>query len=96
MSSARRLYAQDKFDENKNMLPEHMQGAMHRYIFDKIEPGSFLEAVLCNDLRGAVAKADHINKARLPEIVTFCMWALPIDSWGSAERYENWLSSEPI
>ena len=50
---------------NLDLIPDHMHGAVIRYVEDGIEPGGFLEAVLCNDLKGAVMRADAINKARL-------------------------------
>lgn len=46
-------------------IPEHMQDAARRYIEHGIAPGSFLTAVICNDLFGAVGIADEINRAAM-------------------------------
>ena len=46
-----------------SLIPEYMIGSLRRYIENGIEPGSFLSAVLCNDLRGACECADDTNHA---------------------------------
>jgi len=73
------------------LIPAHMRGAMDRYICSGIPPGGFLEAVLFNDLTGAVAKADQINRHRLVDIVQFLMWHAPADCWGSREAVQEWI-----
>lgn len=96
MESTIKTILEQRFNNNKQMLPEHMVGAMHRYLFDNIEPGSFLMAVLCNDLREAVSRADHINKYKLADTVAFCAIVLPIGAWGSEERVSEWLSKREL
>lgn len=73
------------------MLPEHMQGAMKRYLENGIEPGGFLYAILTNDLKGAVTRADHINIKLIPEIVSYCVSEIPASAWGSVAKVEGWL-----
>jgi hypothetical protein len=72
-------------------VPDHMHGAISRYINDRIAPGSFLEAVLCNDLRKAVASADLVNRNPLADYVKWFHNRAPGGCWGSRERYEAWL-----
>jgi hypothetical protein len=72
-------------------LPEHMQGAMQRYMEYGIEPGSFLTAVLCNDLMGAVGRADSINRDRLNDYATWLYNNAPPPSFGSREKFEAWI-----
>ena len=43
-------------------VPEHTQGALTRYFLYAFEPGSFLQAVLSNDLYSRVARADAFNQ----------------------------------
>ncbi len=45
-------------------LPEHMQDGMRRYIENGIEGGSFMMAVLCNDLMGAIVVVDRKGDKR--------------------------------
>lgn len=80
---------------NKEMLeeliPEHMQGAVTRWLENGLEPGSFLSAVLRNDLKGAVAHADSINLPRLKDYINFFYNFAPGNCWGSVEKFENWM-----
>jgi hypothetical protein len=70
---------------------DYMAGAMQRYVEQGIEPGSFLRALLSNDLRGAIARADGMNVARIPHWVVWMENNLPGGAWGSSERYESWI-----
>lgn len=81
---------------NYSLLPEHMQGAAKRYIEQGIPPGSFLESVIVNDLRGAISRADHINKNRLEDIVQFFTWEAPSICWGSPEQFKNWVAHQGL
>lgn len=80
-------------DRNYDLLPEHIRGAMKRYIEDRLQPGGFLEAVLSNDLAGACGRADHINRDRLQDIVSFLYNEAPTTCWGSPERVKAWLEA---
>lgn len=71
-------------------IPEHMHGAVLRYLTDGIEPGDFLSAVLGNDLKGAVFGADYLNKAALCNWAEFVTWHMPSDSQGSRDKQSNW------
>lgn len=75
-------------------LPEHIQGAMQRYVEHRLHPGSFLTAVLSNDFIGAVQRADDINKERLVDIATWVWQELPIACWGSEEKVSRWLDNQ--
>ena len=79
-------------DINYATVPvDYMAGALQRYMEYGIEPGSFLRAVLSNDLRGAVARADAMNGVVISEWVVWMEGNLPEAAWGSAERYYNWI-----
>jgi hypothetical protein len=74
-----------------SLIPDYMIGGLCRYIENGIEPGSFLSAVLCNDLRAACECADDTNRHRLFEYVQFLYSYAPASCWGSQERFEKWL-----
>lgn len=74
-------------------IPEYMVGGITRYLENGIDPGSFLSAVICNDLSGAVRCADNQNIHLLPEYVRFFYWEVPSDAWGSPEKMEAWMQS---
>ncbi len=80
-----------RFEKYKHMLPDHMRGNMEAYIFHRVSPGGFLYNVLANDLRSAVAAADHINAGMLDTYVRFMFHALPSNAWGSEENVKAWL-----
>ena len=72
-------------------LPEHMRDAARLYIEKGIPPGSFLQAVICNDLFGAFRRADDINQAAMRDWVVFFYNEAPGDCWGSEEHFSDWL-----
>lgn len=53
-------------------------------------PGGFVRAVLENNLREAVRRADPFSRAALPSIVAYCEERLSPESWGSLEKVEAW------
>jgi hypothetical protein len=73
------------------LVPSHMHGGLIRYLECGIEPGHFLYAVLSNDLRRAVERADLTNLHRLADYVKFLYNYAPSSSWGSPERVSDWI-----
>lgn len=76
-----------------DLIPQHMVDGMVRYLVKGIPPGSFLTAVLCNDLMGAMRKADDVNIHALPSYARFLMNGAPIGAFGSEENVSDWISS---
>lgn len=72
-------------------LPEPMWGGMQRYLSHGVEPGIFLTAVISNDLKESVRRADEENKRLLAAYVTFLYNYVPSIAWGSPEKYEQWV-----
>ena len=75
-------------------IPQHMHGAITRYIVDGFPPGDFLEAVLCNDLKGAVERADAENLAALAQWVKWLYGEVPYVCWGSVENVRKWIEGK--
>lgn len=73
------------------MLPEHMRDGMQRYIEHGIPPGSFLAAVLSNDLRGAYERADYINQLVIGDYLRYLYSYAPQGCWGSPKSYHAWI-----
>jgi len=89
--------AYEVFD--KYGIPEHCRDGLYHYLFERIEPGSFLTSVLANDLVGAINNADDINILAIKSYVLFMYWELPArdvpnSQWGSYEAVERWLDSK--
>lgn len=76
---------------NYELLPEHMREGMRRYIEHGILPGSFLRAVLTNDLMEACGQADDINLARLADYARFLYNYAPRGAYGSKENVAEWI-----
>jgi hypothetical protein len=64
--------------------------ALIRWASRGIEPGGFLMAVLTNDLKEAMGRADAYNRASLFSIVSFCYNELPSPCWGSPDKVKVW------
>lgn len=77
-------------DANWSLIPKHCRNGMIRWIMYGTEPGNFLGAVLENDLRRAVERADDINRASLANYVTFLFNYAPLPCWGSPEKVAEW------
>jgi len=75
---------------NYTKLPESLRGGAQRWIENGIVPGSFLTAVIRNDLTESFAQADYINITKLQDIVHFFYWEAPSQCWGSKEKMIAW------
>lgn len=78
---------------NWRLCPVDTAGAIERYVAHHIEPGSFLRAVLSNDMRAAFMRADDLNMIAMPSIVSYLYNRTPSNCQGSPERVEAWLAS---
>lgn len=84
-------FIEERIDEGAaRYLPAHMHGAVKRYVMHGIPPGSFLTAVICNDLREAFARADDENAAAMQNWVRFFYNSTPSGCWGSPEAFADW------
>jgi hypothetical protein len=63
---------------------------LENYLMRGFQPGGFLTAVLANDLRLAVGRADHWNLDNLPRIVKEVTFKMPSISWGSYAAVKDW------
>lgn len=83
------------FDGNYSVIPQRMRDGLVRYVVDHLQPGSFLTAVICNDLAQAVGHADADN---LPLLKTYVEWFYnvpPASCKGSREAMTAWLAKKP-
>lgn len=72
-------------------IPDGLHGGLIRYLVDGIRPGSFLSAVLENDLQEAVVRANPPEHfAALPALILFLFNEAPSHSWGSPEKVALW------
>lgn len=72
-------------------LPQHMQEGMRAYVERGQVPGSFLRAVLENNLYQAFVQADDINRRCMVDYAAFLESGLPAAAWGSAKEVDAWI-----
>jgi hypothetical protein len=71
-------------------LPQGLQNGMVMWIEHGVYPGSFLTAVLANNLTEAVFCADQFNYPRLREIVSWIHEHAPVLCYGDPDRMFLW------
>jgi hypothetical protein len=74
-----------------NLIPSYMREGVLMYIERGVPPGSFLQAVLKNDLWRAVDCADQTNIQIVHRYVLFFYNYAPSECWGSVDAYEAWI-----
>ena len=74
-------------------VPETLHDGLRNYLVHGYRPGSFLMAVLRNDLAGAVARADDESAAGLAATVRFLFNYAPAWCWGAEDRVLMWLEA---
>jgi hypothetical protein len=81
-------------DYNGWDIGDDIKESLDRYVEHGIPTGGFLKAVLCNDLFGAVGRADHINIRNLQNICGYVYNEIPSTCWGSTEKVRAWFESK--
>lgn len=71
----------------------NLRPGLVRYFSDGILPGSFLQAVLVNDLMQAVIRADDGSAFRLADLVRFLIHHAPASAWGSRAAVLAWTTT---
>jgi len=77
---------------NGDSIPDYMVPGLVRYFVNYIDPGSFLRAVLSNDLLEACKCADENNLTRIHVYAAYLYQLAPIGSYGSPEAVRAWLA----
>jgi len=71
-------------------IPEYMRDGLLSYVLHGLPPGGFLKAVLANDLKGAVNRADMNNLNAIERYVDFLHKYAPSDCWGNLGKVNSW------
>ncbi len=80
-------------DFRKNLadtVPEHLREGLARYVIHGIIPGSFLQAVIGNDLHGAIRLGDDDSLAGIKSILSFLWNSTPAQCFGDRVRLVQW------
>jgi hypothetical protein len=76
----------------ENAMPDGLHDGLVEYIAARRPTGSFLRAVLTNDLQHAVLRGDEHNVLRLPELIRFLVNYAPAPCWGCEVAVSEWLA----
>lgn len=71
-------------------IPKRTMESLQLWVSRGVLPGSFLQAVLANDLMGAVVRADDENRAAFVEIVYWLRCEVPCECHGSLDHMGLW------
>ncbi len=72
-------------------IPGYMHGPITRFYEDHLPPGSFLTAVIDNDLKEACGRADDTNRHRLFDYMMWFYNHAPAGTWGRQGATHDWL-----
>lgn len=87
-----RMTNYEAMDEEFTFVPHHMRDGYKLWIEHGILPGSFGEALLRNDLKGAMGKADDINSRHIKSTVAWFYNFSPSNCWGSVQNVNDWMA----
>ena len=75
-------------------ISDYVESALELYVTHRIHPGSFVYAVLSNDLEEAVAHSDQWNEPILAELVAIIHTQIPAHLHGSSAIVQAHLNGE--
>jgi hypothetical protein len=78
------------------LIRDNIIEGINRYVLYHREVGHFLTAVLENNLREALARADDENIKTIFQIVSYCHNQIPGNCWGSVEAHKEWIKVGPL
>lgn len=81
-------------DEVYSKIKESTIETINNYILHGWEPGSFVYAVLSNNLIESFGCADTENARSLKEICCYVYNEIPSAAWGSAEKVAAYLKTK--
>lgn len=76
-------------------VPIGLHDGLIDYVVHHTETGSFLDAVLANDLKEACGRADVYNRFALFQIVDWLYNHADSNCWGSRRKVDDWLANAP-
>lgn len=77
---------------NPELIEQRFKESLERYIKEGIPTGSFLNAVLGNNLKESIQRADHTAIDNIPHIVAYLYNDCPSLCWGSPAKVAEWIN----
>lgn len=78
---------------NVMIIPERMMAGIGRYVQFGTQPGHFLTALIKNDLRETINRADDSNILILPAYIGYFYNETDPRCWGSPAKMHAWMKS---
>lgn len=78
------------YEENINLIPEHMRESVLAWIETGRMPGDFLRNLLSNNLSLTFHHADPTNRAAVYDYIFYLHNYAPAPCWGSPKNVEEW------
>ena len=75
---------------NKQLIEPRFKESIDAWVESGRTPGGFLQAVLKNDLKESIGRADTDALDNLPHIVAYLYNDCPSACWGSNSNYTDW------
>lgn len=79
---------------DSSLIESRFRESIDAYVATGRPTGGFLEAVLSNDLKESIARADERALDNLPHIVAYLYNEAPSVCWGSQARVQEWLDAK--
>ncbi len=76
---------------NFSLIDARLISSLIAYRDNGTPVGTFLDAVLSNNLIGALMRAEAYERATIYHLVMWLYWEMPTNRWGSAEKYRAWI-----
>lgn len=77
-------------------VPDNLHYGIMRYICHELQPGSYLTAVLENDLLQAINRGDDDTLKGLVATVRWLFNKAPGDCWGTPRKVYDWLQQSKV
>jgi hypothetical protein len=77
-------------------VPESLHSGLVEYFAARRPTGSFLRAVLENDLSQACLRADDVNRWHVADLALFLNNYAPSPAWGSPAAVDAWLADPAL
>ena len=82
-----------EYREKHYEISDEMGKHITAYVNDGVPQGSFLTALICNDLKGVFAYADDENYENLPAFIMYFHWVVPANIWGNKDKMQAWIKA---
>lgn len=78
------------YTPDSSLIEPRFKESVDLFVRHGYSPGGFLTAVMANDLKESIARADVGALVNLPHIVAYLYNEVPVGAWGSYDALFAW------